>query len=271
MTVVRATRPPKALCGRPKRDGTGDCTRPAGWGTDHVGAGACKLHGGRTPVKHGLYSVVQRPRVGELIQHFEEQPDPLSTLPELAAARALFADWVERYDEVTEALLAWHASYGPAMRPIAAHAVQALETVLDELEALAGPFDVDDEPEEEEEPQAHGGWLRRTRHEKEADEQRAGLAGAVKEVRKLLVALQTPPDTKPRQMPDLADGHKILETVSKIVHRIQQARSDNAISRPNLFRVLGEMGRVVEAHNDEPDPARRLEYIKRDWLSIRLA
>lgn len=36
-----------AICGRTKRDGSGDpCTQPAGWGTDHVGEGACKLHGG---------------------------------------------------------------------------------------------------------------------------------------------------------------------------------------------------------------------------------
>jgi hypothetical protein len=34
-------------CGRSKRDGSGEsCSLPAGWGTDHVGDGACKLHGG---------------------------------------------------------------------------------------------------------------------------------------------------------------------------------------------------------------------------------
>lgn len=27
----------------------GKCTRPAGWGTDHVGSGRCKLHGGSSP------------------------------------------------------------------------------------------------------------------------------------------------------------------------------------------------------------------------------
>lgn len=51
-------------CGRSKRDGSGeDCSLPAGWGTDHVGEGACKLHGGNTPTgsdnpafKHGLFS-----------------------------------------------------------------------------------------------------------------------------------------------------------------------------------------------------------------------
>ena len=37
-------------CGAKKRDGSGDpCRRPAGWGTDHLGFGACKLHGGSTP------------------------------------------------------------------------------------------------------------------------------------------------------------------------------------------------------------------------------
>jgi hypothetical protein len=35
-------------CGARKRGG-GNCTLPAGWGTDHVGVGACKLHGGSTP------------------------------------------------------------------------------------------------------------------------------------------------------------------------------------------------------------------------------
>lgn len=35
-------------CGAKKRQGEGNCTRPAGWGTDHVGIGRCKLHGGKT-------------------------------------------------------------------------------------------------------------------------------------------------------------------------------------------------------------------------------
>lgn len=45
-------------CGR-----NGGCGQKAGWGTDHVGVGACKLHGGNNPrgkangnYKHGGYS-----------------------------------------------------------------------------------------------------------------------------------------------------------------------------------------------------------------------
>lgn len=35
-------------CGAKTRAGT-PCKRPAGWGTNHVGTGRCKLHGGRSP------------------------------------------------------------------------------------------------------------------------------------------------------------------------------------------------------------------------------
>lgn len=39
----------RGICGATKRNGTGHCTRPAGWGTPHSGTGRCKLHGGSTP------------------------------------------------------------------------------------------------------------------------------------------------------------------------------------------------------------------------------
>lgn len=35
-------------CGAKTRSG-GQCGRPAGWGTGHVGAGRCKYHGGKSP------------------------------------------------------------------------------------------------------------------------------------------------------------------------------------------------------------------------------
>lgn len=38
----------RRVCGAPKRQGEGNCRRPAGWGTDHPGFGPCKLHGGST-------------------------------------------------------------------------------------------------------------------------------------------------------------------------------------------------------------------------------
>ncbi|MFJ8309816.1 MULTISPECIES: hypothetical protein [unclassified Streptomyces] len=41
--------PDSRYCGAQRKQQPGTCTRPAGWGTDHAGAGRCKLHGGSTP------------------------------------------------------------------------------------------------------------------------------------------------------------------------------------------------------------------------------
>lgn len=38
----------KPKCGAKNRQG-GECSLPAGWGTDHAGHGRCKMHGGNTP------------------------------------------------------------------------------------------------------------------------------------------------------------------------------------------------------------------------------
>ena len=65
------------------------CRKPAGWGTDHVGYGRCKFHGGRntgpkTPegkakvsqnnLRHGLYSKTLLPEEAALVEEIEK-PD----------------------------------------------------------------------------------------------------------------------------------------------------------------------------------------------------
>lgn len=71
-------------CGATKRDGSGDtCTLPAGWGTDHVGEGNCKLHGGAARktgkdnpnFKHGLFSDHLDDKDQEAIEVLEEYGD----------------------------------------------------------------------------------------------------------------------------------------------------------------------------------------------------
>lgn len=41
--------PMDGLCNTRKTDGTGLCRHEAGWGTDHVGDGKCRKHGGTSP------------------------------------------------------------------------------------------------------------------------------------------------------------------------------------------------------------------------------
>ena len=97
-----------ASCGATARSGD-PCQQPAGFGTDHVGQGRCKFHGGASPIRHGRYSAIERPELAALIERYEGDPDPLDLIPELATMRALFDGFVSRYDELVEALMEWNA------------------------------------------------------------------------------------------------------------------------------------------------------------------
>jgi hypothetical protein len=93
------------------------CRRPAGWGTAHPGEGACKLHGGVMPgdkrVKSGGYSRMLKTssiaqRLAELTS---ELRGSLDLVHEVDLLRAMIVDYVERYESLSEALLAWHDTY----------------------------------------------------------------------------------------------------------------------------------------------------------------
>ncbi|NBB84970.1 MAG: hypothetical protein GVY12_01945 [Bacteroidetes bacterium] len=96
--------------------GDGYCAQKAGWGTDHVGQGRCKLHGGATPIKHGRYSVIERESIRDLADHFLDDDAPLDVLPELAQVRALLTDYVNRYAEIVDALCEWNRLESEAAR-----------------------------------------------------------------------------------------------------------------------------------------------------------
>lgn len=193
-------------------------------------------------MKHGRYSTVRRTAIRELIEKHEADPDPLNILPELAAARALFQDYIERYDEWREAVIAWHQSYQKVGRPLPATMVLAFEACLDEYDNLLNE------------------------RGEASEKQEADLEAA----RSFVELLRDPGEAKPTQVLDIADAYRIVSEITKIAARIEKIRAANAISRPNLFRLMAEMGRIVEHHNGEPDPEARLERIREGWLSIRL-
>jgi hypothetical protein len=119
------------------------CRQVSGYGTDHVGQGRCKFHGGATPITSGRgsrntsrYHVVTRPRIAELIEHFEQDLDPLNLLPELHLGRAILVDFIERYDVWREAFLAWHFDYSAKYEPISEEKRLAFIAVIDEHENL---------------------------------------------------------------------------------------------------------------------------------------
>lgn len=85
-TRTPSTRP---KCGAKTRQETSNatCLRPAGWGTDHVGTGRCKLHGGntknqRTAAGRQLADDEARAMLAKL--DVKPVDDPLTALSELA-------------------------------------------------------------------------------------------------------------------------------------------------------------------------------------------
>lgn len=103
-------------CGATTRAG-GSCGQRAGARTDHEGQGRCFLHGGASPILHGRYSKITRPRIAGILKALEDDPNPLDLLPDLRLLRALLIDFVDRYEEFSEALLAWHSSFGKGDGP----------------------------------------------------------------------------------------------------------------------------------------------------------
>lgn len=87
------------------------------------------------------------------------------------------------------------------------------------------------------------------------------------ELRELLFAWAEDPAGRPRpaRAPEILEVVPLLEGVSKAVARIQRAQADGAISRPDFFRMMTEMGRTVDLCVDDPD-VRQL--IHDGWLEL---
>jgi len=86
------------ICGaKTKKDGT-PCQRPAGWGTDHPGVGKCKLHGGASPIKHGLYSKYTDHRLAEMIDKLSDDEELLDLRKTIALQQSLILSILERLD-----------------------------------------------------------------------------------------------------------------------------------------------------------------------------
>ena len=158
-----------------------------------TGYNVCRMHGagGKSKpnlgaIRHGRYSRFKSIAIASLIAEYEADPDPLNLMAELAASRALFQDFTDRYVESTDALILWSRSGETA---------------------------------------------------------------------------------KPTQVLDIADAYKMVSEITKIVERIEKIKASNAISRPELMRVLTEMSRVVESFVREPAT---LEEIKKAWLGIKI-
>ena len=87
MTTPAALKGDDRYCGAKKRQGEGNCTRPAGWGTDHAGVGRCKLHGGSTPAQRINAEKVLAEREVQRLRLTAHVPTDAATLLQTEAAR----------------------------------------------------------------------------------------------------------------------------------------------------------------------------------------
>ncbi len=168
--------PVSMRCGAKKKQGQGKCELHKGWGTSHVGQGRCKLHGGASPIKSGRYSMIKRRSVRELAVKFENDADPLNLLPELAQARALYQEYVDR--------------------------------------------------------------------------------------------CELPLNDKNKATWNPQNAAALLGEISMAAKRIEDVRAQNAISRRDFYRVMTEMGRIVDLVVKDGD---MLDKIHHQWGSIKLA
>src|SRR5262249_27164054 len=134
-------------CGALCKSTAKPCQNIAGKGTDHVGEGRCRLHGGATPIRHGLYSKVRRTRLGKRIAEIENDPDILDLYKELATLKALAEQAVEAYQQHEAALLAWYRAESPAYTKLMeTHDAGEIRDALLELRSI-GPKRPNERPD----------------------------------------------------------------------------------------------------------------------------
>jgi hypothetical protein len=206
------------MCGAQLRNKPGtSCRQTAGKNTPHEGNGRCWLHGGLTPVKSGRWSKVTRRAISELVEQMAQDDNPLDILPDLFMVRALLVDFLNRYKENSEAVLAWHASWNG--RPWRTEDLVKITDVLNEFEGRL---------------REAGEWEEST------------IALQCEQVQAMVANMKESYSGKPREILDISDAHRMAVEASKMVERIEKIRARNAVSQQDFARVMTEIGRSAE-------------------------
>ena len=107
-----------SICGAQCKSTGKPCQNIAGKGTDHVGEGRCRHHGGATPIQHGLYSKIRRARLGKRMADIAGRSDLLRLDQEVAMMKVLLEQLLERDQSRVAALHAWHLTTSGAFKTL---------------------------------------------------------------------------------------------------------------------------------------------------------
>ena len=109
------------------------CQLPAGYQTDHTGSGKCWIHDDpdRADTIYRYRGIKQKTIKSRLRQMHTVERDVLNLVPDVQLVRAMVIDYVERYEELAEAILHWYKTgkQRPPAPPDLGEAIKALETV----------------------------------------------------------------------------------------------------------------------------------------------
>lgn len=111
--------PPTTTCNARRRNGQ-LCKSPAGARTSHLGVGRCHRHNGDSMrfLKHGRYAQVKHARIREILNDLvNAEAQVMDLVPEMNLLRAMTIDYLNRFDEFQEALMAWYADPEANSRP----------------------------------------------------------------------------------------------------------------------------------------------------------
>ncbi len=98
------------LCGALSKSTGQPCKNIAGKGTSHIGQERCRWHGGATPSKHGRYSKIRQTRLGKVMAEIVEREDLMQSYEEVALAKALLEQTIERHQILVDALSNWYGA-----------------------------------------------------------------------------------------------------------------------------------------------------------------
>lgn len=96
------------ICAAECSDGT-PCKQRAGESTEHLGFGRCRRHGTTGITEHGRYSKL-RSSISEKLTRFKNRDNPLDITDEIALMRGMFETFINDYEEIKEALIAWNSA-----------------------------------------------------------------------------------------------------------------------------------------------------------------
>ena len=74
-------------------------------------------------------------------------------------------------------------------------------------------------------------------------------------------------DGRPAKIADISEGHKLLDSLSRMVEKESRRRQNQAISYIHFFRVVNAIGTTIEKHVTDK---KALQAIREEILTIRL-